>query len=370
MKLEGFLPNPSDRRLWASPPSEASVNRVQRVNAPQYLGFLSGGGGIKAPVIVGYTKGKVAPKPAPTPAPVVDMLQQDKDNLKQIVSAGIPLTSAQLNSVVDAIAQLPQDRIAQIYNAQVSMSATAPAAGLALHGLGSFFTKIRNAVESVAVAPVTLIAPHGIVAGTVSKGAQANAITFTRLRDATETVASIASNYYVPGLSAVLSKYVVSKGSQAQLSSNVGKIAQVATSVAGAYNLISTSLAKGALAATPATSPILQTVPAGYAEAGYTGASTVAPASYGAIASSASTAEAAGYAAAAASPSVTASAQLISSLTQKAEQVAVTEAGKLATDALLPSAVPSGVSSNPPAAKPAATGAGLLAFVPLLLLLK
>jgi hypothetical protein len=299
-------------------------------------------------------------------------LQRQTDNLRVIVSAGVPLTSSQLSSVVDAILKLPQERIQAIYDAQVQLAPVtpAPSSNPGLHGLGGWFTSIRNAVESVAVAPVTLLAPHGAIAGAVSIGAQAKAITFTRLRDAAETVGVLVANYYVPGISIALSRYVVSKGSQSQLNSDVGKVAQVVSSAAGAYRLITATLSTGA--ATPVASanasPILQTVPAGYAEAGYTGAASVAPASYGAVASGASTTEAAAWASGTvAAPSVTGATQLVSSLTQKGIQAVETEAGKLVTGELLSTQTP---GTESPAPKSAASAKGLLAFVPLLLLLK
>jgi len=162
--------------------------------------------------------------------------------LKQQLAAGKALTGEQMNNVVAAIITLPADRIAQIYQAQKQMDTDhGVLAGLAPTSatmmLGSFWTKVRDAVESVAVAPISIFAPNSILAKTVSVGAQKEAITMVRLRDAAESVGSVVANYWVPGASAILSKYVVSKGSQAQLSSNIGKGVQLVTSAAGVYNL-------------------------------------------------------------------------------------------------------------------------------------
>jgi hypothetical protein len=56
---------------------------------------------------------------------------------------------------------------------------------------------------------------------------------WTKLRDAAESAAVVAGNYYLPGSSLLTSK-IVSKGSQEQLSSPVGQIAQLAS---GAYGV-------------------------------------------------------------------------------------------------------------------------------------
>lgn len=54
----------------------------------------------------------------------------------------------------------------------------------------------------------------------------------TKLRDTAETVASLAGNYFLPGSSLVTDR-LVSKGSQKQLGSTLGQIAQGATGLAG-----------------------------------------------------------------------------------------------------------------------------------------
>lgn len=56
---------------------------------------------------------------------------------------------------------------------------------------------------------------------------------WTDIRDTTETAAVLAGNYYVPGSSVITSK-LVSDGSQEQLDSDVGKLAQLGTGGAGA----------------------------------------------------------------------------------------------------------------------------------------
>ena len=56
------------------------------------------------------------------------------------------------------------------------------------------------------------------------------------IRNALETVASIAGNYELPG-SSLLTDNLVSKGSQAQLSSPLGELAQIGSGVAGAGGL-------------------------------------------------------------------------------------------------------------------------------------
>ncbi len=57
---------------------------------------------------------------------------------------------------------------------------------------------------------------------------------WTKLRDTAESAAVIAGNYVLPGSSLVTSK-LVSKGSQEQLNSDLGKVAQLASGGAGAY---------------------------------------------------------------------------------------------------------------------------------------
>lgn len=58
---------------------------------------------------------------------------------------------------------------------------------------------------------------------------------FTKIRDAVQSVASVVGNYFLPGSSIVTSK-LTSKGSQEQLNSTVGKLAQLGTGAAGLAN--------------------------------------------------------------------------------------------------------------------------------------
>jgi len=173
--------------------------------------------------------------------------------LKQQVSEGKPLTAAQLNQVGIALSKLPQDRLVAIIEKQRSLD---PNPGIVsrgtfsgeqpglqqenayLAGLDGWFTSIRDSIESVAASPITIFAPNSFLAKTVSRGAQAKAITMVRLRDATEAVASVVANYWVPGISVVLAKYVVSKGANEKLNSKVGKIIQAGTSIAGGVHLL------------------------------------------------------------------------------------------------------------------------------------
>lgn len=55
---------------------------------------------------------------------------------------------------------------------------------------------------------------------------------FVPIRDTLETAATLAGNYYLPG-SAMLTSNLVSKGSQDQLNSPIGKIAQIGTGLTG-----------------------------------------------------------------------------------------------------------------------------------------
>jgi len=158
--------------------------------------------------------------------------------LKQQVSDKKPLNAEQLTNVTAALQQLPLPRIVDLIAVQQRL---APA-GTPPDQLGSFWTSIRDTVESVVAAPVSIFAPNSLLAKTVSQGAQAKAITMVKLRDATEAVASVVADYWVPGVSVILSKYVVSKGGADLLNSKIGKVAQFAVSAAGAYNLIETHI--------------------------------------------------------------------------------------------------------------------------------
>jgi len=60
-------------------------------------------------------------------------------------------------------------------------------------------------------------------------------IHLTDIRDAVETAVALAGNYFLPGSSALTSKWV-SKGSQKNLNSDAGVVAQIGTAGAGAYN--------------------------------------------------------------------------------------------------------------------------------------
>jgi hypothetical protein len=57
---------------------------------------------------------------------------------------------------------------------------------------------------------------------------------FTSLRNDIESVASLVGNYYLPG-SSLVTDQLVSKGSQAQLGTGLGQLAQIGTGVAGGY---------------------------------------------------------------------------------------------------------------------------------------
>ena len=55
---------------------------------------------------------------------------------------------------------------------------------------------------------------------------------FTSLRDAVESVASVATNYVYP-VSGLLTEQLVSKGSQEQLGSTLGQVAMLGSGIAG-----------------------------------------------------------------------------------------------------------------------------------------
>ena len=55
---------------------------------------------------------------------------------------------------------------------------------------------------------------------------------FTQIRNTVESAAVVAGNYYVPG-SSILTAKLAATGSQKQLNSNVGKVAQVASAGVG-----------------------------------------------------------------------------------------------------------------------------------------
>lgn len=55
---------------------------------------------------------------------------------------------------------------------------------------------------------------------------------FNSIRDIVESAASLAGNYFLPG-SSLLTDHLVSKGSQGQLNSTIGKVAQAATGLSG-----------------------------------------------------------------------------------------------------------------------------------------
>ncbi len=57
----------------------------------------------------------------------------------------------------------------------------------------------------------------------------------TKIRDAVETAAVVAGNYFLPG-SAIITQNVASKGSQEQLGSTIGKIALMVSAIGGANN--------------------------------------------------------------------------------------------------------------------------------------
>src|ERR1035437_7129209 len=58
---------------------------------------------------------------------------------------------------------------------------------------------------------------------------------FTDIRDAVESVGSIAGNYFLPG-SSLLTGPMTSKGSQAMLGSPLGQIASLGSGVAGGFS--------------------------------------------------------------------------------------------------------------------------------------
>ena len=58
---------------------------------------------------------------------------------------------------------------------------------------------------------------------------------WTKIRDTTETAAVLAGNYFFPG-SSMITSHLVSDGSQEQLNSDAGKLAQLGTGGTGIYD--------------------------------------------------------------------------------------------------------------------------------------
>lgn len=65
---------------------------------------------------------------------------------------------------------------------------------------------------------------------------------WTKLRDTAESAAVVAGNVFAPG-SSLLTNKLVSEGSQEQLGSDLGKLAQLGSSGVGAYNLLNPATA-------------------------------------------------------------------------------------------------------------------------------
>lgn len=124
-----------------------------------------------------------------------------------------------------------------------------------LGGLDGWLSKaahaIRNVTEKVYAAPLSIVAPK-VAKKIVAKDVRI--VRFNDVRDTLQSAGAIAGDYFAPGSSFLTSK-LVSKGSQKQLASPVGLIAQVGASAAGAYKLITSQLAAHALkTVTPALS--------------------------------------------------------------------------------------------------------------------
>lgn len=228
-------------------------------------------------------------------------------------------------------------------------------------------TDVRNLLEKTAVAPLSVIsqsAAKSLVAKDV------NVIKFTDVRDTAESAAVVAGNYLAPG-SSLLTAGLVSQGSQAQLASPIGVLAQVASAGFGVANILQKAAAVGVTAASGLASPAI--TPTVYAEAGYTGAATIAPASYGAIAGSGSEAAAWASGAGATVSNVATTGAASSLLTQgqnaiiqQGQQALMQSAGNLLTpntpaDALTPDATDAEKPATPPL-----DYKKLLLFVPLI----
>ena len=96
------------------------------------------------------------------------------------------------------------------------------------HALSSAAHTVSKIVQTSAV-----ITTGGLLKPLASKEAQRTASKIAmKVRDPLESAAVLAANYYLPG-SSIFTAKIVSKGSQKELSSNIGKIAQVATGAAG-----------------------------------------------------------------------------------------------------------------------------------------
>lgn len=110
----------------------------------------------------------------------------------------------------------------------------------------------------------------------------AKGIDWTGIRDTAETAAVLAGNTFVPG-SSMLTQKLVSDGSQEQLNSTLGKVAQVGTSIAG----VSSMGATGDPSSVPVEDATVSSVGGGSTTAATT-STTSAAASTGSTAAAAS----------------------------------------------------------------------------------
>lgn len=77
---------------------------------------------------------------------------------------------------------------------------------------------------------------------------------WTEIRDAVQQVAVIGGNFVIPG-SSILTSKISSKHSQENLNSDIGKVAQLGSSVAGLYDVAGTSVFGNVMGGAPATAP-------------------------------------------------------------------------------------------------------------------
>ena len=95
-------------------------------------------------------------------------------------------------------------------------------------------TRLREYKWGLLARAQNTLADLGIGGGTEGGSANTGSL-WTGLRDNLETAAVLAGNYFLPG-SALVTSNLTSKGSQEQLNSSLGKLAQLGTGGAGAYN--------------------------------------------------------------------------------------------------------------------------------------
>lgn len=102
---------------------------------------------------------------------------------------------------------------------------------------------------------------------------------WTSLRDGVESAASIAGNYFVPG-SSLITSHLTSQGSQDQLNSTLGRIAQVVSGAAGTYNLLDSA---GKVIGTTDAAGASQAVSAGATDSAGVGAAGTATGTSGGL---------------------------------------------------------------------------------------